>query len=515
MSGAVRDPSGTDPMALEGVPAIGSVIESKYEIERLLGVGGMGVVVAARHIHLGQRVAIKFMRGIAAEDSSAVGRFLREARAVVALSSEHVAKVIDVGTLDAGGPYIVMEYLSGVDLGDLLRQHGPMSVPNAVNAILQACEAIAEAHAIGIIHRDLKPANLFVSRHVDGSPLVKVLDFGISKRSDFDAALGRSTLTPSGYLMGSPAYMSPEQVRNPKAVDARTDIWAMGVILYEVLTGVAPFSGETVGETLARIVSEPPRPVRSLRPDLPEGLAQVIAQCLDRVLDQRVRTVGELAVKLSPFAPRESALSVERIVRISGGIQATVNLGGGMTPMSQHPVSQHPVSQHPVNGTQTLETSRQWVRSGATPMPNERSRGGVVLTGAVVGLVVAVGAIGAYTLVGRSGSRTTASEIAETVPAAAVAAPAATAVAAPTVTAAPTIAPPANQPDNADLLRPPGVGDNEAKRDAGSSFPGWAAEDRVPETARPGAIRPPTHRPRPPTKPPADPSPDGLFERRQ
>ncbi|HEY3594242.1 MAG TPA: serine/threonine-protein kinase, partial [Polyangiaceae bacterium] len=251
MSGEVRGSNPNDAMAVEGVPAAGTIIEGKYEVERLLGVGGMGVVVAARHVQLGQRVAIKFMRGIAAEDANAVGRFLREARSAVSLSSEHVAKVVDVGTLPDGAPFIVMEYLSGVDLGELVRQYGPMSVPDAVNAILQVCEAIAEAHSLGIIHRDLKPANLFVTRRVDGSPLVKVLDFGISKRSDFDAALGRSTLTPSGYLMGSPAYMSPEQVRNPKAVDARTDVWALGVILYEVITGTAPFAGETVGETLA------------------------------------------------------------------------------------------------------------------------------------------------------------------------------------------------------------------------------------------------------------------------
>jgi serine/threonine-protein kinase len=506
MSGGIGDPAAADAMALEGVPGVGAIIDAKYEVERLLGVGGMGVVVAARHIQLGQRVAIKFMRGITTEDASAVGRFLREARSVVALSSEHVAKVVDVGTTDTGAPFIVMEYLSGIDLGELLRQYGPMTPTDAVNAILQACEAIAEAHAVGIIHRDLKPANLFVTRRVDGSPLVKVLDFGISKRSDFDAALGRSTLTPSGYLMGSPAYMSPEQVRNPKAVDGRTDIWAMGVILYEVLSGSAPFSGETVGETLARIVSEPPRPIRSIRPEVPDGLAQVISQCLDRALDQRIKTIGELAVKLSPFAPRESALSVERIVRISGG--ATVNLN------ATNPVSGGGI------GTQTLETGPQWVRSGATPSQFGTSRSAVLLAGAAVGLIISAGAVGIYTLSNRGAARSAAADPrveATEVPAVNAASPPA---APPAVAPTPPPATTQARVDNLDPVQalPPGVyPDRTPDAGAGSSFPGWAAEDRVGDSReRP---KPPIRRPRPTPKPAAtptgDPSLDNLLERRQ
>src|SRR5215471_3304349 len=417
----------TDDATLDGVPAVGTVVESKYEIERVLGVGGMGVVVAARHVQLGQRVAIKFMRGLAAEDATAVDRFLREARAAVALSSEHVTRVLDVGRLSGGAPYIVMEHLSGVDLGEVLRQHGPIATVHAVNSVLQACEAIAEAHAIGIIHRDLKPANLFVTRRNDGTPLVKVLDFGISKRSDFDAVLGRATLTPTGYLMGSPAYMSPEQVRSPKSVDARTDVWALGVILYETLTGVAPFAGETVGGTLAKIVAESPTPIRAIRPDLPEGLALVIAQCLERQLDQRIRTVGELAVKLSPFAPRESAISVERIVRISGGLDTTFDV---------------PVAAANSGTVQrALETGPQWVRSGSvqTTSPG-MSRMAVLLIGTGVGLAVSGGVVGAFILSGNRGGHNVA--LAESsAPAPAAAPPAVTATAAPTALPADPIEP--------------------------------------------------------------------------
>jgi serine/threonine-protein kinase len=311
--------SGDASGGLTGVPAVGEVIAAKYQVERVLGVGGMGVVVAARHLQLGQRVAIKFMRSAIAQDGNAAARFLREARAAVALTSQHAAKVIDVGTLDSGAPYMVMEYLAGVDLGEVLHRDGPLPVVEAVGAVLQACEAIAEAHALGIVHRDLKPTNLFVTAHTDGTPLVKVLDFGISKTLGFNSSEGDQGLTASGSVMGSPRYMSPEQARNAKAVDRRSDIWALGVILYELLTGVEPFAGETLGETLAKILSDSPPPVNEIRPDVPEALAAVIAQCLLRKLGDRVQTVADLADKLAPFASPSALLSVERIQRIARG----------------------------------------------------------------------------------------------------------------------------------------------------------------------------------------------------
>ncbi|HEV3188844.1 MAG TPA: serine/threonine-protein kinase, partial [Polyangiaceae bacterium] len=166
------------PVSGADVPAVGEVIASKYEVEKVLGAGGMGIVVAARHHQLGQRVAIKFMRAEAALDTNAASRFLREARAAVALASEHVTKVLDVGVLDSGAPYMVMEYLNGIDLGEALHRDGPMSVSHALHVVLQACEGIAEAHSRGIVHRDLKPSNLFLTKHIDGTPLAKVLDFG-------------------------------------------------------------------------------------------------------------------------------------------------------------------------------------------------------------------------------------------------------------------------------------------------------------------------------------------------
>jgi eukaryotic-like serine/threonine-protein kinase len=317
--GQKRAESGELGRSSSELPSPGDVIAAKYEVERVLGEGGMGIVVAARHAQLGQRVAIKFMRQDASLDPSGVGRFLREARAAAALSSEHVTKVVDVGTLESGAPYIVMEYLAGTDLGAVLHGSGPFAIADAVDAVLQACVALAEAHSVGIVHRDLKPANLFVTRRIDGTPLIKVLDFGISKWTELNAELQGQDLTASGSVIGSPGYMSPEQVRNAKAADSRSDVWSLGVIIYELVTGSNPFVGDTLGETFARIVSESPPSLRSARPDVPAGLADVIAQCLERPVAKRVQSVDELAVKLAPFGGEDSGAMVQRIGRITRG----------------------------------------------------------------------------------------------------------------------------------------------------------------------------------------------------
>jgi serine/threonine-protein kinase len=220
----------------------GELLAGKYRLERLLGEGGMGYVVAATHEHLQQRVAVKFLAAGYAENSDAAARFLREARAAVRIQSEHIARVLDVGELEDGAPYMVMEFLSGCDLARELFTNGGLEVPTAVDYLLQACEAVAEAHSLGVIHRDLKPANLFLTRRPDGTPFVKVLDFGISKAiTPESGGPGDSpSLTAAQALLGSPAYMSPEQARKPKSVDFRADIWAFGVILYEFLDGNPP-----------------------------------------------------------------------------------------------------------------------------------------------------------------------------------------------------------------------------------------------------------------------------------
>src|SRR5262249_29408438 len=202
----------------------GDVLAGKYRVERVLGRGGMGVVVQAMHVQLEQRVAIKFLLPQTVSNPDAVTRFAREARAASKIQGEHVARVLDVGTLESGAPFMVMEYLEGQDLSQLLESRGLLHVDEAIDYILQACEALAEAHAAGIVHRDLKPANMYLTKRADGSPIVKVLDFGISKVIAKDSS--DASMTRTSALMGSPVYMSPEQMKATRNVDARADIWA-------------------------------------------------------------------------------------------------------------------------------------------------------------------------------------------------------------------------------------------------------------------------------------------------
>lgn len=292
----------------------GQILANKFQIEKVLGQGGMGVVVAARHLQLEQKVALKFLLPEAAQHGDTVQRFLREARAAVKLRSEHVAKVLDVGTLDTGSPYIVMEFLQGDDLSTHLERQGPLPIEEAIDYVMQACEGLADAHKAGIIHRDLKPANLFLTTRSDGSPCVKILDFGISKLNEgIDKGITKTT-----EIMGSPQYMSPEQLRAARLTDARSDIWALGVILFQLLTGQMPFERETLPELFTAIVLDTPPSPRSLRNDLPDGLALIMLRCLEKDPAHRYQSVAELAAALAPFGPGHASASAERVSRILG-----------------------------------------------------------------------------------------------------------------------------------------------------------------------------------------------------
>lgn len=290
----------------------------KYRVERVLGAGGMGVVVSALHLELDQRVAVKFLLAHIASPE-AVARFVREARAAVKIRSEHVARVIDVGRLEDGAPYMVMEYLEGRDLAAQLG-HGPLSIEDAVDYVIQAADAMAEAHAEGIVHRDLKPANLFLTRRSDGGPVIKVLDFGISKLQTPDTEM---SLTRTSAVMGSPVYMSPEQARAVHSVDARTDIWSLGIILFELLTGRTPFRGNTLPELITAIAMDAPQPLRQVRPEAPEDLELAISRCLEKDRDRRFQHVGELVASLIPFAPTRSRPIFERVLKVTGVIEPT------------------------------------------------------------------------------------------------------------------------------------------------------------------------------------------------
>ena len=293
----------------------GDLIAGKFRVDRILGVGGMGVVVAARHLRLEELVAIKLLLPEALIDADAVRRFEREARAAVKIKSEHVTRILDVGTLESGAPFIVMEYLEGEDLAERIARTGPLAADEAIVLLLQACEAIAEAHALGIVHRDLKPANLFCVRGADGRPSLKVLDFGISKFTSVGGPSSGLGMTKTRAVMGSPYYMSPEQMESPRSVDARTDIWSLGIVLYQLLTAEVPFSGETLPQVCVNVATRPAPLLRRSRPDMPNGLEAIILRCLEKEPSKRFPTVAALATALARFGPRRAQVSLDRISR--------------------------------------------------------------------------------------------------------------------------------------------------------------------------------------------------------
>ena len=292
----------------------GEVLVQKYRVDRVLGRGGMGVVFAAKHLALGERVAIKVLSHTASENRDALARLQREARILARVRNEHVVHVIDLGELDNGTPFIVMEHLIGRDLGNLLEEHGRLVPPRAVDFVLQACVALAAAHANGVVHRDLKPDNLYCVTREDGAPLIKVLDFGVSRfeRSSEEGAL-QFSVTSTNTVLGTPLYMSPEQLRNSKRLDARSDIWSLGVVLYELLAGFPPFSGHSFGDVAIRIATEAPRALTELDPPIDAELAAVVLRCLEKNREDRFADVGELAKALLPFAPVGNEPTIARI----------------------------------------------------------------------------------------------------------------------------------------------------------------------------------------------------------
>lgn len=298
----------------------GQVLAGKYRVERVIGSGGMGVVVAAWHLELEQRVAVKFLHPLALEREDTAERFRREARSAAKIRSEHVARVIDVGIMEGGVPYMVMEYLEGHDLSVEMSRAGMLPIADAVDLVLQAVEALAEAHMAGIVHRDLKPANLFIAARADGSRIVKVLDFGISK-SLLGGSVAEMSLTRTSVLIGSPLYMSPEQMRSGRDVDTRTDIWSLGVILYEMITSRPPYTGDSIPALCAALLSDVPVSMQALRADVPIELENVIMRCLAKDRQERFGTVSELARALAPFGSASSQLHVDRATRLMGGAQ--------------------------------------------------------------------------------------------------------------------------------------------------------------------------------------------------
>ncbi len=349
-------------------------------VERVIGAGGMGVVVAVRHRELGELYAMKFMLPAALQNEQAVDRFVREARAAARLKSEHVAKVHDVGRLENGSPYMVMEHLTGQDLEALLSAAGPLQPAIAATYVMQACDAIAEAHDAGVIHRDLKPANLFVTKRANGSPCVKVLDFGISK-SMADEQM--NSMTKTSAIMGSPYYMSPEQMRSSKNVDHRTDLWALGVILYQLSTGRVPFPGETITEVCSGVLADEP-PALTIIPHIPQEFDAIVRRCLQKNPGHRYGNARELAAALANIAgasPGTSGLNLQGVPTAAQAARpATVAMIGPPPAVAQE-----------LARSSGGQTQTEWGQ--AVAQKPKKSSMPVVLT--IVGLAVVGGGVGA------------------------------------------------------------------------------------------------------------------------
>ncbi len=277
----------------------------------------MGAIALSEHIQLRQKVVLKFLLPSFATEVGSVERFIREAKHAAQVKSARAVRVLDVSSTVDGTPYIVMEYLQGADLAAELTRRGTIPIEEAVDLVLATCEAIAVAHKLGIVHRDLKPANLFLVRDGDSEPGLKVLDFGIAKSMNPEnASLAGNTETHS--MLGTPAYMSPEQLRSAKNVDGRTDIWALGVVLYELISGERPFAGASPAEVCAGIFRDPPVPIRKKRPDVPPKLAQAIERCLEKDREARYPSIVAFASALAPYAGARGKASLRAIEEAVG-----------------------------------------------------------------------------------------------------------------------------------------------------------------------------------------------------
>ncbi len=391
-------------LAGPGTPQPGTLLAGKYRIQRIIGVGGMGVVLAAEHEELGERVAIKCLLPHLAHDAVFVARFQREARAAVKIRSEHIARVLDVSRTDAGLPFIVMEYLEGQDLGALLEKVQRLDASVAVGYVLQACEALAEAHALGIVHRDLKPENLFLTNHADGTEYVKVMDFGISKMANAGPDSLSLTRTGGG-VMGSPLYMAPEQMRSAKDADPRTDIWALGAILHEFIVGEPPFIAASIQEIVAMIVQDPtPSLVERAAAKgvaISPGLGAAVDRALEKHASARYADVAAFAFAVAPYGDEAARASAARIARVLERRARAIASGSSPSISRVVPVPSsspaRPSARRDGVGTQSAAT---WTE--VRPPGHKRSRTVLVAALGLLGAAL-VGTVAAVTL-NRSGT---------------------------------------------------------------------------------------------------------------
>jgi serine/threonine-protein kinase len=456
----------------KSAPSPGDVIAGKYRIVRPLGQGGMGVVFEAFHLGLEENIALKLLLSTHADVDEFRSRFRREGHAAAKLRGEHVARVHDVGEHD-GTPFLVMELLHGRDLSFVRTTRSPLTAAIAVDYVLHALEALAEAHAKGIVHRDIKTSNLFVTTRPDGSPCVKVLDFGVSKVGGSD-----EMLTDPLSALGTVAYMAPAQARAPRDADARADLWSIGVVLYELLSAKLPFTAASTPALVIKIIEEPPPPLPGLRTDLPLGLADVVNRCLEKDPARRFQNAADLAVALTPFASAEARVSIERIRKI----QAATDLGRAhdTAPMKRTlPMTRASSPQLP---EAPPTTAVGWGLADPAPAGWRATTIAAVATVAVLGVALVVVAVAVVSPRARPGGTDPASS---TTPATALSAPAADP--APTPNIAPTDDPTA-----------PASGESASAMPAGSVMTPPSAAPTATAPVPPGSSRPtPPARPKP------------------
>jgi serine/threonine-protein kinase len=389
---------------------IGQVVDNKYRITRLLGQGAMGAVFEGENVRIKRRVAIKVLHGVAAERKDLIDRFEREAQAAGRIGSEHIVEVLDLGELPGGARYLVMEYLEGESLGQRIEKMGRMLPAQALTILRQLLAGLASAHEAGIVHRDLKPDNVFLLKEKAGhKDFVKIVDFGISKFNPLNGEDAKMTQT--GAVMGTPYYMSPEQAKGAKTIDHRSDLFSVGIILYELVTGRIPFDGETFNELMFKIALQDPPPPESIVPNLDPGVGRMIRKALARDPEQRFDSARAFIAAIDEWMQGgRSSISVpppNQVALQQPGVAATQALPQGYQTGAPAGATQAmPPGAMPGAPQMALgkKTQAEWSNSGAAPPPPKDRTGLFVGLGLVLALVGGGGGFAAYKLTSASAS---------------------------------------------------------------------------------------------------------------
>jgi len=374
---------------------IGKVLDGRYQIERLLGEGGMGAVYEATHTGTGRHVAIKLIQQIALGDTDVFARFQREARASSAADTRHIVEVLDSGRdRDTGLPYMAMEMLKGEDVGAYIARKGPMRIGLALRVVAQACIGLAKAHHADVVHRDIKPANLFLTEEEDEEVIVKILDFGIAKVRPKTPLEGEGlALTQTGRLLGTPLYMSPEQAQGAKDIDQRSDLWSLGAVMFETLTGAPPFDAENLGRLILAICSKPVRAPSSISPGISPDIDAIVLKAMKLEREDRYANADAMFDELMKLLPDGYGISIAELRGETGrppAIRRTAGSGvklaavravenGSTTPLITRPRDRkgdpdaETLEGHPHGSEEVGVASTLYASVSALPSPRRRA----------------------------------------------------------------------------------------------------------------------------------------------